>query len=47
MLNPKLKTLNSKQTQMAKAENSKFDLIAKKSNLPLSYIFWICLGCRV
>jgi hypothetical protein len=33
MLDSKLKTLNSKQTQMAKAENSKFEPMAKKSNL--------------
>jgi len=35
-LNPKLETLNSKQTQMVKAQNPN-----------LSFIFWICLGLRV
>jgi len=40
MLNPKLKTLKSKQTQMAKAQNSKVDLIVRKAKLPFEfYIF--------
>jgi hypothetical protein len=40
MLNPKLKTLNSKQTQMYKAQNG------VHHNL-LSFRFWICLEFRV
>jgi len=40
MLNPKLETLNSKQTQISKAQNS------KPYNL-LNFRFWIYLGFRV
>jgi hypothetical protein len=40
MLNSKLKTLNSKQTQIFKTQNS------KPRNL-LSFVFWICLEFRV
>ena len=35
MLNPKLEILNSKQTQMAKAQNSK--LVAKELKLPFGF----------
>ena len=51
MLNPKLKILNSKQTQMSKTQNSKlYDLeksgsIVEKSELPFEFyildLFWI------
>jgi hypothetical protein len=40
MLNSKLETLNSKQTQMPKTQN------LKQYNF-LSFRFWICLGFRV
>jgi hypothetical protein len=54
MLNSKLKTLNSKQTQMSKTQNSKpcgfentwFGLLRSQYSL-LSFIFWICFGFRV
>jgi len=42
MLNPKLKTLNSKQTQISKPQNSKPSFQSF-----LSFSFWACLGFRV
>jgi hypothetical protein len=45
MLNPKLEILNSKQTQMSKAQNSKpydlekFGSIVEKSELPFEFYF--------
>jgi len=51
MLNPKLEILNSKQTQMSKAQNSKshnsekFGPIVEKPELPFEFyildLFWI------
>jgi hypothetical protein len=53
MSNPKLETLNSKQTQISKVSNSKlyeledkFFQLMKSQNYLLSFIFWICLGFR-
>ncbi len=40
MLNPKLETLNSKQTQMSETQHSELHSL-------LSFRFWICLGFRV
>jgi uncharacterized membrane protein (DUF106 family) len=49
--NPKLKTLNSKQTQMLKTQNlmaKKYSAhLLKSRNWILSFVFWICLGFRV
>jgi hypothetical protein len=52
MLNPKLETLNSKQTQMAlptcrQAKHQTQSQLLRNEKYFLSFIFWICLGFRV
>jgi hypothetical protein len=47
MLNPKLETLNSKQTQMSLPTGRQAKHKTQNPVILLTFGFWICLGFRV